>query len=208
MPATCSYYRVGPDAETACSRCARISRCPVGLHHAPSCFYLANSRLRATARVAAARASRSKLSASSKTALLAPGSVNCPATSRACSARSSHSKASFNGDGIRSSHSVYKTVYFRRGGRLAPSRQLFVHEKRLPNGGLGTANNRAEARSHTSPTGPSHQTAAAAVDPPQASWKTRVRTSILSRGSTLAGAVGSSKAECAVKRAVPSSAES
>ena len=83
MPATCSYYRVGPDAETACSRCARISRCPVGLHHAPSCFYLANSRLRATARVAAARASRSKLSASSKTALLAPGSVNCPATSRA-----------------------------------------------------------------------------------------------------------------------------
>ena len=121
-----------PDAETACSRCARISRCPVGLHHAPSCFYLANSRLRATARVAAARASRSKLSASSKTALLAPGSVNCAATSRACSARSSHSKASFNGDGIRSSHSVYKTVSFRRGGRLAPSRQLFVHEKRLP----------------------------------------------------------------------------
>ena len=101
MPATCSCYRVGPDAETACSRCARISRCPVGLHHAPSCFYLANFRLQATARVAAVRASRSKLSASSKTALLAPGSVNCPATSRACSARSSHSKASFNGDGIR-----------------------------------------------------------------------------------------------------------
>jgi hypothetical protein len=135
MPATCSCYRVGPDAETVCSRCARMSRCPGGgCTHAPYCFYFANSRLRATARVAAARASRSKLSASSKTALLAPGSVNCPATSRACSARSSHSKASFNGDGIRSSHSVYKTVSFRRGGRLAPSRQLFVHE----NGGLGT----------------------------------------------------------------------
>ena len=62
--------------------------------------------------------------------------------------------------------------------------------------------------SHTSPTGPKHQTAAAAADPPQALWKTRVLTSMLSRGSTLAGAVGSSKAECAVKRAVPSSAES
>src|SRR5271169_486777 len=62
--------------------------------------------------------------------------------------------------------------------------------------------------SHTSPTGPKHQTAAAAVVPPQALWKTRVLTSMLSRGSTLAGAVGSSKAECAVKRAVPSSAES
>jgi hypothetical protein len=33
----------------------------------------------------AARPSRSKLSASCKTAFLAPGSVNCPATSRACS---------------------------------------------------------------------------------------------------------------------------
>jgi len=30
MPATCSCYRVGPDAETACSRCARISRCRWG----------------------------------------------------------------------------------------------------------------------------------------------------------------------------------
>ena len=56
--------------------------------------------------------------------------------------------------------------------------------------------------------GNTSQTAAAAVDPPQALWKTRVLTSMLSRGSTLAGAVGSSKAECAVKRAVPSSAES
>ena len=60
----------------------------------------------------------------------------------------------------------------------------------------------------TSPTGPKHQMVAGAVDPPQALWKTRVLTSMLSRGSTLAGAVGSSKAECAVKRAVPSSAES
>src|SRR6516165_778877 len=53
--------------------------------------------------IAAARASRSKLSASSKTAFLAPGSVNCPATSRASSARLSHSKASFNIDSIWSS---------------------------------------------------------------------------------------------------------
>ena len=62
--------------------------------------FVANSLLRSTAGVAAARASRSKLSASSKTAFLAPGSVNCPATSRACSARSSHSQASFRIDGI------------------------------------------------------------------------------------------------------------
>jgi hypothetical protein len=38
MPATCSYYRVGPNAETVCSRCARISRCPVGA--APRSFLL------------------------------------------------------------------------------------------------------------------------------------------------------------------------
>jgi hypothetical protein len=37
---------------------------------------------------------------SSKTAFLAPGSVNCPATARAYSARSSHSQASFRIDGI------------------------------------------------------------------------------------------------------------
>lgn len=66
-------------------------------------YFDANSLLRSTAGVAAARARRSKLSASSKTAFLALGSVNCPATSRACSARSSHSKASFKIDGIWSS---------------------------------------------------------------------------------------------------------
>src|ERR1700720_3737242 len=59
-------------------------------HSFHSCSFVANSLLRSTAGVAAARASRSKLSASSKTAFLALGSVNCPATSRACSARSGH----------------------------------------------------------------------------------------------------------------------
>src|SRR6201982_3802454 len=55
---------------------------------------------RARVRAPAARGSRSKVSATCKTALLAPGSVNCPATSRACSARSSHSQASLRIDGI------------------------------------------------------------------------------------------------------------
>src|SRR6516165_23791 len=63
--------------------------------------------------IAAARASRSKLSASSKTAFLAPGSVNCPATSRASSARLSHSKASFNIDSIWSSPSSFVFCLFR-----------------------------------------------------------------------------------------------
>jgi hypothetical protein len=39
------------------------------------------------------------LSANSKTAFLALGSVNCPAASRACSSRSSHWKTSFDIDG-------------------------------------------------------------------------------------------------------------
>ena len=69
--------------------------------------------LRSTAGVAAARASRSKLSASSKTAFLAPGSVNCPATSRASSARLSHSRASFNIDSIWSSLSSFVSCPFR-----------------------------------------------------------------------------------------------
>src|SRR5215472_4049955 len=69
-------------------------------HQVPSWFFAANSLRLSTAGVVAARASRSKLAASSKTAFLAPGSVNCPATSRACSARSSHSNASFDIDGI------------------------------------------------------------------------------------------------------------
>jgi hypothetical protein len=69
-------------------------------HQFHSWSFVVNSLLRSTAGVAAARASRSKLAASSKTAFLAPGSVNYPATSRACSARSSHSQASFNIDGI------------------------------------------------------------------------------------------------------------
>src|SRR6516164_9754238 len=62
-------------------------------HRVLSLSFVANSLLLSTAGVAAARASRSKLSASSKTAFLALGSVNCPATSCAFSARSSHSKA-------------------------------------------------------------------------------------------------------------------
>ena len=46
------------------------------------------------------------------------------------------------------------------------------------------------------------------ADPLQAWWNARVRTSMLSRVSISGEAVGSSKAECAVKRAVPSSTES
>ena len=72
---------------------------------------------------------------------------------------------------------------------------------RLPSAG-------SDRRAPHTPTGPNHQKAAGAVDPPQAWWKTRVLTSMLSRGSTSGEAVGSSKAECAVKRAVPSSTES
>jgi hypothetical protein len=102
---------------------------------------LANSRLWTTAGVAAARASRSKLSASVRTACFAPGSVNCAATSRACSARSSHSTASFKSDGIRSSRSVLqREVSCRRWRQEALSRQLFVQVRGSgdPNGGLGT----------------------------------------------------------------------
>ena len=43
---------------------------------------------------------------------------------------------------------------------------------------------------------------------PHASKNTRLLSSMLSRGSTSAGVVGSSKAECGAKRALPSSAES
>src|SRR6516165_1639144 len=82
-------------------------------HQFRSRSFLANSLLRSTAGVAAARASRSKLSASSKTAFLAPGSVNCPATSRASLARLSHSKASFNIDSIWSSLSRFLSCPFR-----------------------------------------------------------------------------------------------
>jgi len=54
--------------------------------------------------VTAARPSRSKLSASCETALLAAGIGQLPATSRACSARSNHSNASSITEGIRSPH--------------------------------------------------------------------------------------------------------
>ena len=96
------------------SRACRFDRGTHGRNHQfCSWSFLANSRLRSTAGVAAALASRSKLSASSKTAVLAPGSVNCPATSRACSARLSHSKASFNIDSIWSSLSSFVPCPFR-----------------------------------------------------------------------------------------------
>src|SRR6516225_129903 len=80
-------------------------------HQFRSRSFLANLLPRSTGGIAAARASRSKLSASSKTAFLAPGSVNCPATSRASSARLSHSKASFNIDSIWSSLSRFVSCY-------------------------------------------------------------------------------------------------
>jgi hypothetical protein len=74
-----------------------------------------NSRFRAVVRATAARASRSKISASCKTALLAPGSVNCPATSLACSARSNHSRASFEIATIGSSRLYWKVGVLQLG---------------------------------------------------------------------------------------------
>src|SRR5216683_1576608 len=55
--------------------------------------------------------------------------------------------------------------------------------------------------------GPARDIAGPEGGPGQALWNTRVLSSMLSRGKTSEGAVGSSKAEWAVKRAVPSSAE-
>ena len=103
-------------------------------------FCLANSLLRATVGAAAARASRSKLSASSNTAFLAAGSASWPATSRACSARSSQSKASFKSDGIRSSHSVRKSSFLSARETVSPVPSIARPRswKRLPENGLGT----------------------------------------------------------------------
>jgi hypothetical protein len=102
--------------------------------------FIANSLLRSTAGVAAALASRSKLSASSKTAFLALGSFNCPATSRACSARSSHSKASFKIDGIWSSLNSFLSLL------------LSLSNLRLRYQGHTEPN--AETTSHTAPQRP------------------------------------------------------
>jgi hypothetical protein len=97
---------------------------------------VANSLLRAAVGAAAARASRSKLSASSKTAFLAPGSFNCPATSRACSARSSHSKASFKIDGIWSSLNSFLSLLLslsklrlRYQGHNEPNAETTSHQR-------------------------------------------------------------------------------
>jgi hypothetical protein len=75
-------------------------------HESPVWSWAGNSLLWGAVGPPAARARRSKLSASSRTAFLAPGSLNCPATSRACSARSSHSRDSLQVDGISSSHTA------------------------------------------------------------------------------------------------------
>src|SRR5882757_9271216 len=106
-------------------------------HQLLSWSCVVNCLLRATVGAAAARASRSKLSESSKTAFLALGSVNCPATSRACSARSSQSRASFKFDGMWSSlrgfvslHLFLAKVAFcatKATPRLGVARHFVVH---------------------------------------------------------------------------------
>jgi hypothetical protein len=78
-----------------------------------SSLLVTNSRFHA----AAARASRSKVSATCKTASRAPGSVNCPAASLACSARSNHSKASFQIATIGSSRLHWKVGLLPLGPR-------------------------------------------------------------------------------------------
>ena len=126
-----------------------------GNHQLLSWSCVANSLLRAAVGTAAARASRSKLSASSKTAFLAPGSFNCPATSRACSARSSHSKASFKFDGIWSSLSGFVSL------------RLSLPKLRLPHQGHTAAT--AEAASHTAPQRPTDRSSATTSPNPGAS---------------------------------------
>jgi hypothetical protein len=85
-----------------------------------SSLLVGNFLFRTTARATAALASRSKVSATCKTARLAPGSVNCPATSRACSARSSHSRASFEIATIGSSRLYWKMGDLSPGPRSQP----------------------------------------------------------------------------------------